>query len=67
MLRFLILLVLPLSLTCLCRPVGVRNRALDALTVGTPETVFATPTRAREPDGTYGIRRSQGLAAAFLK
>lgn len=33
----------------------------SALDVGTPHTVLATTTRAREADGSYGFRRSDGL------
>ncbi|WP_081894714.1 alpha/beta hydrolase [Ruegeria halocynthiae] len=32
-----------------------------ALNVGTPETVYATTTRAREPDGSYRFGRGGGL------
>ncbi|WP_371688469.1 alpha/beta hydrolase [Ruegeria sp. EL01] len=33
----------------------------SALRVGTPETVFAVTSRAREADGSYGYRRAQQL------
>ena len=33
----------------------------SALSVGTAQTVFATTTRAQDPDGTFGFRRSDEL------
>ncbi|WP_254868465.1 alpha/beta hydrolase [Phaeobacter sp. HF9A] len=33
----------------------------DAVHVGTPLNIFATTTRAQEPDGTYGFHRSEKL------
>lgn len=34
----------------------------EALEVGTPQTIFAATTRARDPDGKFGFRRSEALS-----
>ena len=60
MLRYLILFLTLASLSA-CVDRSVSETVPEALKVGIPETVFAATTRAREVDGTYGYRRSQGL------
>ncbi|MDA7963781.1 alpha/beta fold hydrolase [Ruegeria sp.] len=60
MLRYLILCLTCLSLTA-CVDRSVSETLPEALRVGTPATVFATTTRAREPDGSYGSRRAEAL------
>lgn len=60
MLRHLILLVILATLgACADRSISVV--VPDALEVGTPQTVFAATTRARESNGTYGFRRADTL------
>lgn len=60
MLRYLIILAVPLVLSA-CVDRSVSETVPSALSIGTPETVFATTTRAREPDGSYGFRRGEDL------
>ncbi len=57
----LIALFCAVFLLSACVDRSVTETVPGALRVGTPETVFAATTRAREPDGTYGFRRAQGL------
>ncbi len=58
--RYLIVLLLSLSLgACVDRTVSEIVPA--AATIGTPKTVFASTTRAREADGSYGFRRGEKL------
>lgn len=61
MLRYLIILIASLHLTA-CVDRTVTETVPSALDVGTPITVFASTTRAREPDGSYGFRRGENLA-----
>ena len=60
MLRYLIILVTSLSVTA-CVDRTVSETVPTALTIGTPAKVFASTTRAREPDGSYGFRRGGEL------
>lgn len=60
MLRYLIL-VAHLCLLTACVDRSVSKTVPEALKVGTPATVFAATTRAREADGTYGARRAEAL------
>ncbi|WP_209506866.1 MULTISPECIES: alpha/beta fold hydrolase [unclassified Ruegeria] len=60
MLRFLIF-ILCLVLLAACVDRTVSETLPSALEIGTPETVFAATTRAREPDGAYGFRRAERL------
>nr|WP_237212542.1 alpha/beta fold hydrolase [Ruegeria lacuscaerulensis] len=58
--RYLIILFVSLSLgACVDRTVS--EIVPSALNVGTPETIFASTTRAREADGNYGFRRGETL------
>ena len=60
MLRYLILLFVSLSLGA-CVDRTVTEIVPAAAAVGSPETVFASTTRARETDGSYGFRRGETL------
>lgn len=60
MLRHLIIIA-NLCLLSACVDRSVTEITPDALKVGTPATVFAATTRAREPDGSYGSRRADAL------
>ncbi len=58
--RYFILLFLSLSLAA-CVDRTISEIVPTALSVGTPKTVFASTTRAREPDGSFGFRRGEAL------
>nr|WP_216602913.1 alpha/beta fold hydrolase [Ruegeria sp. HKCCD4884] len=58
--RYFIVLLLFLSLSA-CVDRTVSEIVPSAVTVGTPETIFASTTRAREVDGSYGFRRGESL------
>ena len=60
MLRHLIIF-LTLSVLTACVDRSVTEITREALKVGTPATVFAATTRAREPDGSYGANRAEAL------
>ncbi|NVO55909.1 alpha/beta fold hydrolase [Rhodobacteraceae bacterium B1Z28] len=60
MLRYLFILLTAVSLSA-CVDRSVSETVPDALRVGTPETVFAATSRAREADGSYGYRRAETL------
>ncbi|WP_052265380.1 alpha/beta fold hydrolase [Ruegeria sp. ANG-R] len=60
MLRYLIIIANLFLLTA-CVDRSVTEIMPNALKVGTPATIFAATTRAREPDGSYGSRRADGL------
>ncbi len=60
MLRYFFVLLTALSLSA-CVDRSVSETVPDALRVGTPETVFAVTSRARETDGSYGYRRAEQL------
>lgn len=59
-LRYLFVIASICSLTA-CVDRSVTETVPDALRIGTPATVFAATTRAREADGTYGARRAEAL------
>ncbi|MEM7088791.1 MAG: alpha/beta fold hydrolase [Pseudomonadota bacterium] len=56
---FLVLMIAILPGACVDRSVSVTLPS--ALEVGTAETVFATTTRGRNPDGTYNSERGEAL------
>ena len=58
--RYLIILLVSLSLGA-CADRTVTEIVPAAASVGTPKTVFASTTRARELDGSYGFRRAEKL------
>ncbi|WP_282119805.1 alpha/beta hydrolase [Ruegeria atlantica] len=60
MLRYLIILITSLPLSA-CVDRTVTEIVPSAVTVGTPEKIFAATTRAREADGTYGFKRGEAL------
>lgn len=60
MLRHLIILFVTLSLTA-CVDRTISETVPAALSVGTPQTVFASTTRAREANGAFGFRRGESL------
>ncbi|WP_300071229.1 alpha/beta fold hydrolase [uncultured Ruegeria sp.] len=60
MLRYFIILLTAVTLTA-CVDRSISETVPSALRVGTPETVFAVTSRAREPDGSYGYRRAEQL------
>ncbi|WP_170334328.1 alpha/beta hydrolase [Ruegeria arenilitoris] len=60
MLRYFIVLIASLSVTA-CVDRTITETVPSALTVGTPKTVFASTSRAREVDGSYGFRRGETL------
>ncbi|SLN42878.1 alpha/beta hydrolase [Ruegeria meonggei] len=60
MLRYVYLILTAVSLTA-CVDRTISETVPTALNVGSPETVYATTTRARELDGSYGYRRGDGL------
>ncbi|EEE37340.1 hypothetical protein RKLH11_1176 [Rhodobacteraceae bacterium KLH11] len=55
------IIIANLCLLSACVDRSVTEITPDALKVGTPATVFAATTRAREPDGSYGSRRADAL------
>ncbi|WP_171124051.1 MULTISPECIES: alpha/beta hydrolase [unclassified Ruegeria] len=60
MLRYFFIFLLAVPLTA-CVDRTISETVPTALSVGSPETVFATTTRAREPDGSYGFKRGEAL------
>ncbi len=60
MLRHLILLLACLSLSA-CVDRTVSEIVPSAAVVGTPKTILATTTRAKEANGSYGFRRGESL------
>ncbi len=60
MLRYVFLILFATTLTA-CVDRSVSETVPTALNVGTPETIYATTSRAREPDGSYGFRRGEEL------
>ncbi len=60
MLRYVFLFLAATSLTA-CTDRRISETLPSALDVGTPETVYATTTRAREADGSYGFQRGDDL------
>ena len=60
MTRYLIILLCTCLLSA-CVDRTVSETVPGALAVGTPETVFAATTRAREPGGNYGFQRAKKL------
>ncbi|WP_171097378.1 alpha/beta fold hydrolase [Ruegeria sp. HKCCD7255] len=60
MFRSLLALLTCATLTA-CVDRSVTETLPEALRFGTPATVFASTTRAREPDGSYGFRRAEAL------
>ncbi|MBO9412228.1 MULTISPECIES: alpha/beta fold hydrolase [unclassified Ruegeria] len=60
MLRYLLIILTATSLTA-CVDRTVSKTVPSALSVGTAETIFATTTRAREVDGSYGFKRGETL------
>ncbi|WP_170771313.1 alpha/beta hydrolase [Ruegeria lacuscaerulensis] len=60
MLRYIsIFLIASLLTACVDRTIS--ETVPSALDVGTPQTIYATTTRAREADGSYGFKRGDGL------
>ncbi|NOE19221.1 alpha/beta fold hydrolase [Ruegeria atlantica] len=60
MLRYFVILFISLSLSA-CVDRTVSEVVPGAVNIGTPETIFASTTRAREADGSYGFRRGETL------
>ncbi|SDX40940.1 Esterase/lipase superfamily enzyme [Ruegeria halocynthiae] len=60
MLRYLIIIA-SLCLLSACADRTITEITPEALKVGTPATVFAATTRAREGDGSYGSKRAEAL------
>ena len=60
MLRYFIFLFVSLSLSA-CVDRTVSEVVPAAANIGTPEIIFASTTRAREVDGSYGFRRGETL------
>lgn len=60
MLRYFVILFISLSLSA-CVDRTVSEVVPGAVNIGKPETIFASTTRAREADGSYGFRRGETL------
>ncbi|WP_254443161.1 alpha/beta hydrolase [Ruegeria atlantica] len=58
--RYLIILFMTLSLSA-CVDRTVSEIVPSAASIGTTKTVFASTTRAREADGSFGFKRSEKL------
>lgn len=58
--RYLLILFLVFSVGA-CVDRTVTETVPSALSIGTPKTVFASTSRAKEPDGSYGFRRGDSL------
>ena len=59
-----ILLTLSLSIMIACTPRGMVTLAPEAASVGQVQSIFIGTTRAREPDGRFGEKRSEQVTFA---
>ncbi|WP_170426338.1 alpha/beta hydrolase [Ruegeria arenilitoris] len=60
MLRYFIILFVSISLSA-CADRTVSEVVPSAATIGTPETIFVSTSRAREANGYYGFRRGETI------